>query len=769
MRNNFFIIIIYLFISQPLIADNLSIQSKNILIDKKNKTTVFKEKVVAIDSSNNELRTEYAEYNKNLKLLKSRGKTDILTSEGFLISGKNIIFDNKNNIIKSNDPAEIKDLESNNIYLDKFEYSTKEKFFKSTGNIEVVDSKNNKYNFSQIYIDERKREIIGTDIKAYLNESNFKLTDKNKPRIFANTINLKDQKSVFTKSVFTLCDYREDDKCPPWTIRASQMNHDKKKKTIYYDNAVIKVYDIPIFYFPRLSHPDPSVERRTGFLNPSFADSKNLGAGLQIPYFFALNKDKDLTLTPKLYVSENPIILGEYRQAFESSNFILDFGYTQGYKKTTATKSSGDKSHLFTKFVKNFTNKKYSNSTLELTTQHTSNDKYLKLYKINTDLVDSEINTLENSISFTHSSDDFFFGASASSYETLTESYNDKYEHVLPDIFFDKSLFSSIKYGDADFNSNFKIHNYETNKYKRFLNNNIDWKLSNLNYQNGLSGSILGKVKNVNYETKNESKFKDEPTSEVFGALGYLAEINLKKIKNNSKESLIPKFLLRFSPEHMRKSEGDTKLNHLNIFNLDRLNSDDNFESGMSATVGFDYLLNKSDREFNLSMGQIINEKENKHMPSSSSLDEKLSDVIGNSNLKINESVNLQYNFALDQNYKNLNYNELGADLSFNPIKFSFDYLQEKKHIGNQEYLKSKVELVKGSNGVFTFENKRNLITDSSEFYNLSYEYINDCLRAGLVYRREFYEDSELESENSLMFKITLTPFGDIKSPSFGK
>ena len=171
MRNNFFIIIIYLFISQPLIADNLSIQSKNILIDKKNKTTVFKEKVVAIDSSNNELRTEYAEYNKNLKLLKSRGKTDILTSEGFLISGKNIIFDNKNNIIKSNDPAEIKDLESNNIYLDKFEYSTKERFFKSTGNIEVVDSKNNKYNFSQIYIDERKREIIGTDIKAYLNES----------------------------------------------------------------------------------------------------------------------------------------------------------------------------------------------------------------------------------------------------------------------------------------------------------------------------------------------------------------------------------------------------------------------------------------------------------------------------------------------------------------------------------------------------------------------------------------------------------------------
>ena len=68
------------------------------------------------------------------------------------------------------------------------------------------------------------------------------------------------------------------------------------------------------------------------------------------------------------------------------------------------------------------------------------------------------------------------------------------------------------------------------------------------------------------------------------------------------------------------------------------------------------------------------------------------------------------------------------------------------------------------SKGLFSFETKRNLVTDSSEFYNLSYEYINDCLRAGLVYRREFYNDSELEPENSLMFKITLSPFGRVSS-----
>ena len=67
------------------------------------------------------------------------------------------------------------------------------------------------------------------------------------------------------------------------------------------------------------------------------------------------------------------------------------------------------------------------------------------------------------------------------------------------------------------------------------------------------------------------------------------------------------------------------------------------------------------------------------------------------------------------------------------------------------------------------FETKRNLITNSAEFYNISYEYINDCLKAGLVYRREFYDDSELEAENSLMFKLTLIPFGNLNSPLFNQ
>ena len=63
-------------------------------------------------------------------------------------------------------------------------------------------------------------------------------------------------KKVISAKLCLQCVIMENDKCPPWSLQASGMSHDKQKKTIYYDNAVIKVYDIPIFYFPKISHPD---------------------------------------------------------------------------------------------------------------------------------------------------------------------------------------------------------------------------------------------------------------------------------------------------------------------------------------------------------------------------------------------------------------------------------------------------------------------------------------------------------------------------------
>ena len=124
----------------------------------------------------------------------------------------------------------------------------------------------------------------------------------------------------------------------------------------------------------------------------------------------------------------------------------------------------------------------------------------------------------------------------------------------------------------------------------------------------------------------------------------------------------------------------------------------------------------------------------------------------------------------IDQNFKETNYNDVSATYDANNINFNFNFFEdERKNYTKKKYLKSEISYQSGNNNLIKFTNKRNLIKNSSEYYDLSYEYLNDCLRAGLVYRREFYNDSEIEPENSLMFTITLSTFGSINSPTFSQ
>ena len=54
---------------------------------------------------------------------------------------------------------------------------------------------------------------------------------------------------------------------------SEEITHNKKVKLIDYKNAWLKIYDVPIMYFPKFFHPDPTVKRQSGFLAPTFSDS----------------------------------------------------------------------------------------------------------------------------------------------------------------------------------------------------------------------------------------------------------------------------------------------------------------------------------------------------------------------------------------------------------------------------------------------------------------------------------------------------------------
>ena len=778
MKNKIFFFIILLFNFSILLADDLKVSANKIKLDDVSKIVFLEGNVVAVDENNNRLTTEKAKYNKNNGRLLAGGETKIITSENYQVLSTNILFDDKNKIISSNEKSLILDKDGNQISVDSFKYLADKNIFFSKGNIKILDIRNNSYEFSEIYINEKEKKIAGSDVRIFLNDESLKNNQKNQPRLFANSMTLNAEENEMLKGVFTYCKNRGKGKCPPWSLQSKKIKHNTAKKTIYYDNAVVKVYDFPIFFFPKFSHPDPTVKRRSGFLNPTLSDNSTVGTGISIPYFWSISNDKDLTFRPKLYGRENPLLLTEYRQDFKNSFLIVDTGFTEGYTKTTSTKTAGTRAHFFSRFTKDFLLNQEITSSLEFNIQKVSNSTYLKVHDIKSELVDSDIDVLESYLAYNYQDDDVFFGAQFSAFENLTVKDNSKYEYLVPSIAFDRNLLTSEKYGYVDFSSNLEVRNFDVNKQTEFLVNDFNWKSNKWVDNLGLENQFLSQFKIVNYNASNTDKYKSEDTSHEFsGALGFLSKIPLYKndLIKGLNHLFTPKVLVRYAPGHMRRVEG-SRLKYTNLYEMKKTDDIDVLEKGLSASIGFDYkqnLLNKDgstgEKVFTFSAGQVITEKEDRDLPSSSTLNEKVSDLVGESSLRLNDNLSLDYKFAVDQNYNRLNYNEVGSTLTYGKVNFNINYLQEKEHIGNQEYAEAAFDVELGNSGQLSFTTKRNLLTSSSEFYKLSYDYINDCLKAGLVFRREFYTDNDIEPEDSIMFRISLIPFANINAPGIGK
>ena len=143
MKNKLLIIkfIFFVFLLTDLNAKNLEINSSEVKFDKKNSTIIFRGNVKAIDENNNILKTDEANYSKEKDLLNSIGSTIIETVENYVFESKNVIFDNRNKVIKSDFPTKIIDPDGNIILVSMFNYNSIKNVLFSKGNIKLEDKK----------------------------------------------------------------------------------------------------------------------------------------------------------------------------------------------------------------------------------------------------------------------------------------------------------------------------------------------------------------------------------------------------------------------------------------------------------------------------------------------------------------------------------------------------------------------------------------------------------------------------------------------------
>jgi len=130
--------------------------------------------------------------------------------------------------------------------------------------------------------------------------------------------------TVLESGVYTACEPCRDNpqKPPLWQVKAARIVHDQNDKTVYFEDARLEFFGVPLAYLPYFSAPDPTVKRKSGFLFPIFSSSGKYGVAAEIPYFWALAPNYDLTLSPVITSRQSVLGKGEFRHR------LLDGAYS---------------------------------------------------------------------------------------------------------------------------------------------------------------------------------------------------------------------------------------------------------------------------------------------------------------------------------------------------------------------------------------------------------------------------------------------------------
>ncbi|WP_299660897.1 LPS-assembly protein LptD [uncultured Ruegeria sp.] len=238
----------------------------------------------------------------------------------------------------------------------------------------------------------------------------------------------------FSKVAATSCHVCANGKPPIWQIRARKVTHDQLERQLYFEGAQFLVMDVPVFYFPTLRLPDPTLERATGFLVPSIRTTSQLGTGVQVPYFFKIGDHKDLTLTP--YLSSKTRTLGfRYRQAFKAGRIRLRGAYTRD-----DVQPDQDRGYLFADGRFSLGN----SYRLTFDIRTTSDDSYLADYGL------PDYDRLRSEIALERIKRDTAFKTSFIHYKTLRDSENqDEIPSRVFDINYRKRIFPKALGGEV--------------------------------------------------------------------------------------------------------------------------------------------------------------------------------------------------------------------------------------------------------------------------------------------------------------------------------
>ena len=662
----------------------------------------------------------------------------------------------------------------NNLKTKTLEFNTNTNEISAKGSIDITNPDGTMTSENMVINTENNNATIGkTDVK--FGENSY-ASSKSAEMVGKDEIVLHNVEYTACKEGLNNCG-----KTPTWKIGANKITHDTTDGSLVYTNALLYMFDVPVFYLPYLVSYTPQVKNKSGLLFPSFGTSSNLGYVAQIPVFFKINPYNDMTITPMFTSKKGTVLITEYRtnqdyfQSVTNASFKTaeDEGKKRWYLKT---KNYFEINDVWRGIVN---------------VERTSDDTYLRLYNF-----DSDNPWLSSQIGIEGAYNRSYLTANTYFYQDLRNLVDGYTPKVLPIIDYRRvSEPNSIGgYWNLNLNTSHIIKDYkssgstnETNfRTSSILKYSQPFKTDNghlFDLTLGARGDlyILDDIHNTNEYGETGYYSGTKHRGELSADLMW--KYPLYRSYNNRTEILQPVVQVITS----NKQSGDPEIPNMdskymeleteNLFSSDRFSGYDVFESGTRVNYGLNFIQNyNNNQKLSLFIGQNYNidVPDDIYLENSGLANTKgASDIVASVTYSPSDLFRLKYktrmdheNFRIYRNDVNFYVGPRALNLTINYVYLRNMFIEDDLPVRKDEintYLSSQLThnwRIFAGNRYDLYQNR-----DINIIGGVVYE--NDCFKFALNVINEFTRDRDYVGDKAVYFSLSFKTLGTVSS-SFG-
>ena len=209
-------------------------------------------------------------------------------SQQALLLADRMEFDRETNVLSAEGNVEVIH-GGRHLWADRLRYDQDADRIDAEGNVTLLEPGGEAVYAERLTLSDDLKNGVAEQLRARLTDNSLLAAAKGR--------RTEGRLTEFDQAVYSPCPLCRDSTSPPlWQISAQRVIHDQNERQITYHNAFFELHGVPIAYTPYFSHPDPTVERKSGFLAPTFGNDSDLGLLVQTPYYFALAPNYDLTM-----------------------------------------------------------------------------------------------------------------------------------------------------------------------------------------------------------------------------------------------------------------------------------------------------------------------------------------------------------------------------------------------------------------------------------------------------------------------------------------